>query len=280
MKMVGRFTVRAQLPSLNDFISRMNYNRFEGAKMKRDVEETISWGLLEAKREGTLRRITEYPVELYIEWHEKDARRDVDNIESSSKFLLDAMKNCGVIKDDARRYISQVHSTVIDDLETYVVVKITKKQEDNMNEINLTGRLTRDPELEETPSGIPRCRFSIAVRRDYANSDGEYLTDFFDCTAFRSTAEAISKYCKKGEKILVNGTVQMRTYEDNQGIKRKAIDVVAQRVEFFTRQGGPQADDDGETDGAPPHGRVGGQSKRKPTQTRIQSFDDDGDIPF
>ena len=72
----------------------------------------------------------------------------------------------------------------------------------------------------------------------------------------------------------------MRTYEDNQGIKRKAIDVVAQRVEFFTRQGGPQADEDGEADGAPPHGRGGGQSKRKPTQTRIQSFDDDGDIPF
>lgn len=121
------FIVRAQLPSLNDFIRKINHNRFDGANMKKDVEEAIAWGLLEAKREGTLRRVTEYPVELEIEWHEKDRRRDVDNIKSAAKFLLDAMTSCGVIKDDGRRYISQIHDTVIDDKETYVVVKIIRK---------------------------------------------------------------------------------------------------------------------------------------------------------
>ena len=67
-----------------------------------------------------------------------------------------------------------------------------------MNKVFLIGNLTRDPEFRETPSGVPMCRFSIAVNRNYKNADGERQTDFFNCTAWRNTAETISRYTKKG----------------------------------------------------------------------------------
>ena len=102
-----------------------------------------------------------------------------------------------------------------------------------MNKIFLIGNLTRDPELSETQSGISVCRFSIAVNRPYLN-DGERETDFFNVTAWRGTAEAVAKFTKKGNKIAVVGSVQMRTYEGNDGVKRTAVDIIAQDVEFLT----------------------------------------------
>ncbi len=121
------FTIEAQLPSLNEYSNACRTNAHAGAKFKKQVEEIVAWAILKGKNSGTLRKVTDYPVELEIEWHEKDRRRDVDNIKSAAKFLLDAMSSCGVIKDDGRRYISQIHDTVIDDTTTYVVVKIIKK---------------------------------------------------------------------------------------------------------------------------------------------------------
>ncbi len=103
-----------------------------------------------------------------------------------------------------------------------------------MNKVILVGNLTRDPELSETPSGISVCRFAIAVSRDYANSEGERETDFFNITVWRGRAENCGKYLKKGNKVAIVGSLQNRSYEDKDGIKRYVTDVIANEVEFLT----------------------------------------------
>lgn len=103
-----------------------------------------------------------------------------------------------------------------------------------MNKVYLIGNLTRDVELAQTPSGVAVARFSIAVSRQYQDSNGERQTDFFNCVAWRGLAETIAKYCKKGSKVAVCGSIQLRNYEDNQGIKRQAVDIIVQDCEFLT----------------------------------------------
>lgn len=94
-----------------------------------------------------------------------------------------------------------------------------------MNKVILIGNLTRDPELSETNSGIAVCRFGLAVNRQYSSSDGERETDFFQVTAWRGTGENVARYCKKGHKVAVVGSIQMRNYEDREGVKRTAVDI-------------------------------------------------------
>ena len=106
-----------------------------------------------------------------------------------------------------------------------------------MNKVILVGNLTRDPELTETTSGIPVCRFAIAVSRDYANSEGNRETDFFNITVWRGRAEVCGKYLKKGNKVAIVGSIQTRSYEDKDGIKRTVTDIVANEVEFLTPKG-------------------------------------------
>ena len=140
-----------------------------------------------------------------------------------------------------------------------------------MNKVFLIGNLTRDPELRETPSGVAMCRFAIAVQRPYSSQDGERQADFFECTAWRGLGETIARYTKKGKKVAVVGSIQMRNYEDNQGVKRTAVDIIAQDVEFLSpRENGDSFDemDDMPRQSAP---------KRKPV---LQAMDDDSDIPF
>ncbi len=114
-----------------------------------------------------------------------------------------------------------------------------------MNKVILVGNLTRDPELSETPSGVAVCRFAIAVSRDYANSDGTRETDFFNITVWRGRAEVCGKYLKKGSKVAIVGSLQTRSYEDKDGIKRNVTDVVANEVEFLSPKGANG--DDGDT---------------------------------
>ncbi|MBQ8446176.1 MAG: single-stranded DNA-binding protein [Clostridia bacterium] len=139
-----------------------------------------------------------------------------------------------------------------------------------MNKVFLIGNLTRDPELRETPSGVAMCRFGIAVQRPYSSSDGERQADFFDCTAWRGLAETIARYTKKGNKVAVSGSIQLRNYEDNQGVKRNAVDIIVQDCEFLTPKTSDSFDDalDAPRSSAP---------KKKPT---LQTMDDDSDIPF
>lgn len=103
-----------------------------------------------------------------------------------------------------------------------------------MNKVILIGNLTRDPEVNETSSGVTRCSFAVAVTRDYANSDGTRETDFFNITVWRRLAENCGKYLKKGNKVAIVGSLQNRSYEDKDGIKRNVTDVVASDVEFLT----------------------------------------------
>lgn len=103
-----------------------------------------------------------------------------------------------------------------------------------MNKVILIGNLTRDPELSETPSGVAVCKFSLAVSRDYTNAEGNRDTDFFNITVWRGRAENCGKYLKKGNKVAIVGSLQTRSYEDKDGIKRNVTDVIANEVEFLT----------------------------------------------
>lgn len=102
----------------------------------------------------------------------------------------------------------------------------------NFNKVILGGRLTADPELKQTQSGIPVVSFSIAVNRRYQSKDAPQQTDFFNVTAWRTTAEFVSKYFRKGSSICVTGAIQNRSWTDQQGNKRYATDIVADEVMF------------------------------------------------
>lgn len=143
-----------------------------------------------------------------------------------------------------------------------------------MNKVFLIGNLTRDPELTETSGGVSVCHFAIAVNRSYTSSDGERQTDFFNVTAWRNLAETVARYTKKGNKVAVTGSIQIRTYEDNQGVRRTAVDVIAQDIEFLTSRTASGGDD---FYGAPASPSASEAPRKKPA---LQSFDDDGDIPF
>ena len=140
-----------------------------------------------------------------------------------------------------------------------------------MNKVFLIGNLTRDPELRETPSGVAMCRFAIAVQRPYSSQDGERQTDFFECTAWRGLGETIARFTKKGNKVAVAGHIQIRNYEDNQGARRTAVDIIVQDCEFLT----PKANGDSFDD--VPDAPRAAAPKKKPT---LQAMDDDSDIPF
>ena len=139
-----------------------------------------------------------------------------------------------------------------------------------MNKVFLIGNLTRDPELTETNGGIKICRFSIAVNRNYSGSDGERKTDFFNVVAWRALAETVARYTKKGIKVAVSGSIELRNYEDSQGVKRTGVDIVAQDVEFLT----PKGNGGDDFDSPSPAPSRGGQKPQLPP------FDDDSDIPF
>ena len=100
-----------------------------------------------------------------------------------------------------------------------------------LNNINLIGRLTADPDYRTTQSGIALARFTLAVERDY-QQNGEKQTDFIDIVAWRSTADFVSKYFRKGQLVAVNGSLQTDTYTDKDGNKRKAWSIQAQHVYF------------------------------------------------
>ena len=105
-----------------------------------------------------------------------------------------------------------------------------------MNKVFLIGNLTREPEISQTPNGIAVCRLSIAVNRNYTGADGNRETDFFNITVWRTQAENCSKYLRKGSKIAITGSIQNRSYEDKDGNKRTATDIVANEVEFLSNK--------------------------------------------
>ena len=102
-----------------------------------------------------------------------------------------------------------------------------------LNHIVIMGRLTRDPELRRTGTGTAVASFSVAVDRDFGGRDGgEKDTDFIDCVAWRQTGEFVSKYFTKGRMIVVSGRLQIRSWTDKDGNKRRTAEVVADNVYF------------------------------------------------
>lgn len=102
-----------------------------------------------------------------------------------------------------------------------------------LNHITIMGRLTRDPELRRTGTGLAVASFSVACERDYPNKDtGEKEVDFINCVAWRQTGEFVSKYFSKGSMIVVSGRLQIRNWTDDSGNKRTTAEIVADNVYF------------------------------------------------
>ena len=106
-----------------------------------------------------------------------------------------------------------------------------------MNKVILIGNLTRDPETRSVPSGVTCCSFGLAVNRRFNNAQGQRETDFFNITAWRQLGDLCMRYLSKGRKVCVEGSIQIRTYDAQDGTKRYVTEVVADEVEFL---GGPQ----------------------------------------
>lgn len=104
-----------------------------------------------------------------------------------------------------------------------------------LNRVILIGNLTQDPELRYTPDGTPVVSFTLAVNRPFTNQGGERQTDFIPVVVWRKQAERCSEYLTKGSQVAVDGRLQIRSYEDREGIRRKVSEVIAWRVEFLQR---------------------------------------------
>lgn len=104
-----------------------------------------------------------------------------------------------------------------------------------LNRVILIGRLTKDPELRYTPNGVGVCTFTLAVNRSYASQSGERTADFIDIVTWRNLAENCANYLGKGRLVAVEGRIQVRSYETQDGQKRKAVEVVADTVKFLEK---------------------------------------------
>ena len=154
-----------------------------------------------------------------------------------------------------------------------------------LNHITIMGRLTRDPELRRTGSGVAVASFSLAVDRDYSPKDGgERETDFIDCVAWRQTGEFVSKYFTKGRMAVVSGRLQIRNWTDKDGNKRRTAEIVADNVYF----GDSKRDSDGgnaaygaNTYSAPASAGYGSYSAPEaPASDFAMLADDDAQLPF
>lgn len=133
----------------------------------------------------------------------------------------------------------------------------------NLNKVILGGRLTADPVLKQTSSGIPVTSFSIAVNRKFGE---EQATDFINIVAWRNRAEFVCKYFRKGSSICVVGSIQTRSWEDQSGGKRYATDVVADEVNFV----------DSKSEAAPT-GQSGAYTQE---QANFEALAENDDLPF
>lgn len=104
-----------------------------------------------------------------------------------------------------------------------------------LNSVNLIGRLTADPELRKTQTGVSAISFTIAVDRDFGKKE-DRRTDFISCQAWRNNAEYLDRYARRGDTVAVNGSVQVNSYKDRDGITRKVTDIVAERVYIVKSQ--------------------------------------------
>ena len=157
-----------------------------------------------------------------------------------------------------------------------------------LNHIVIMGRLTRDPEIRYTQSQTPVVSFTAAVDRDFGGRDGgEKQTDFIDCVAWRSTAEFVNKYFRKGSMVVVSGRLQIRDWQDRDGNKRRSAEIVADNVYFGESR---RRDDDnrdsfgGNTYSPNSYGGNSDNNRGASAPAQNNPFselgDDDGELPF
>jgi single-strand DNA-binding protein len=144
----------------------------------------------------------------------------------------------------------------------------------SFNRVVLAGNLTRDPELRFTNDGIPVCSFGLAVNRVRSRSEE---VDFFDISAWRELGETVANYKKKGDPILLEGRLQYRTWEAQDGSRRSKVDVVADNVQFLGRPG--DSDDGTSSGGEGGQARRGGGRGGRREEVEIDETDFE-DIPF
>lgn len=153
-----------------------------------------------------------------------------------------------------------------------------------MNNVCLVGRLTRDPELRTTGSGISTCRFSLAVD-GRPDANGNPHTDFINIVVWRAQADNVAKYCKKGSQVAVSGRIQTGSYQAQDGSTRYTTDVVADRVQFL---GSRASNDAGSYQDAMPDYSMGDQASAQTSNLEEDPFKDfgsevvlsDDDLPF
>ena len=157
-----------------------------------------------------------------------------------------------------------------------------------LNHIVIMGRLTRDPEIRYTQSQTPVVSFTAAVDRDFGGRDGgEKQTDFIDCVAWRSTAEFVNKYFRKGSMVVVSGRLQIRDWQDRDGNKRRSAEIVADNVYFGESRRRDEDNRDsygGNNYSANSYGGNSSDTGRGASAPAPSAFaelgDDDGELPF
>ena len=142
-----------------------------------------------------------------------------------------------------------------------------------MNKVILIGNLTKDPEQTYTPSNICVCRFTVAVNRSYSSQNGDKQTDFLPVVCWRNQAENCAKHLKKGSKVGVSGSIQTRTYDDANGVRRYVTEIVADEVQFLSTR-----NENGEGD-LPEIPEVR-ETRRAPRVEDARPVASDDDLPF
>ena len=154
-----------------------------------------------------------------------------------------------------------------------------------LNHIVIMGRLTRDPELRSTQSGVSVASFTVAVDRDFGGRDGgERQTDFIDCVAWRQTGEFVSKYFHKGSMIVVSGRLQSRKWQDRDGNNRTSWEINADNVYFGESRASGNTRDNDSYSGSGSYGSYDsgrGSAPAAPAPSVFKDLDDgDGELPF
>lgn len=145
-----------------------------------------------------------------------------------------------------------------------------------LNCVTLMGRLVADPELRTTTTGRSVCTFRIAVDRSYAKQGEQRQADFITIVAWENTANFVSRYFSKGSMIALQGSIQTRNYEDNNGNKRTAFEVVAREVSFC----GSKSDSSSVAPATPAAPAQAPASYQNAGPSDFESLDDDEDLPF
>ncbi len=149
----------------------------------------------------------------------------------------------------------------------------------NLNKVIIGGRLTADPELKQTSSGITVCTFSVAVNRR-TSAEGAQQADFINVVAWRNQAEFVSRFFRKGSSICVIGSIQTRSWTDQNNQKRYATDVVADEINFVDSKGESPASRGGNAQYTPESYGAPSFSTQDADAPRFEDIPNDDDLPF